>query len=148
MDAAFHALAGSDSAGCVFMGADAPELTAHQILWAVQQISNARYAMIPAHDGGYVLFGLPTGEPTLLHGISWGTPQVAIQTRSLAATHGASIYELPPIHDIDTVEDLMSLLTRLASDPQHPSASVLLRNLAPILRDAKTGHRAAGRDGT
>jgi rSAM/selenodomain-associated transferase 1 len=148
MDAALHALAGPASAGYIFIGADAPELTAHQILWAVQQISNARYVMIPAHDGGYVLLGVPAGWKSLFHGIAWGTPQVAIQTRSLAAAHGASIDELPPIHDIDTVEDLMSLLARLARDPQDASTSILFQNLGLIIDGATSDHRAVGCDGT
>ncbi len=99
--------------GCIFIGADAPELDADHIKWTVDEIRRSRYAMIPAHDGGYVLIGIPSGSKSLFCGISFSTPLVAAQTRQAATRTGMVISELPPLHDIDTHDDLIALLQRL-----------------------------------
>lgn len=99
--------------GCVFLGADAPELTTDHLLWAVREVRNGHCTMIPSHDGGYVLIGIPTGGPALFDGISWSTAMVASQTRAAATRQGMDIKEQPPIADIDHPDDLAALIVRL-----------------------------------
>lgn len=115
--------------GCIFIGADAPELTYDHLAWAVDQVRASRYAMIPAYDGGYVLIGIPDGRAPLFQGISWSTPHVARQTRRAAGRQGVVISERPALHDIDTPEDLADLLQRLGTC-QCAAASALRRQLA------------------
>jgi rSAM/selenodomain-associated transferase 1 len=132
LESARIALANSCCAGCVFIGADAPELTVSHLIWAAQEVRRSRYAMIPARDGGYVLLGIPTGQASLFQDVLWGTSQVAHQTRQIAARQSAAISELPTLHDIDTYADLTGLLERLAANAPDGSAAALRQELAEI----------------
>ena len=140
MEDARHRLSTALNAGCIFIGADAPELTPNQLAWAAAEINCGRYAMIPAHDGGYVLIGVPRFKKTLFEGIAWGTAAVANQTRQAAGEHHDTISELPPMHDIDTYADLTALLNRLSASPE-PWALSLRRRLAELV-----GHATASRE--
>lgn len=140
MEDARHRLSTALNAGCIFIGADAPELTPNQLAWAAAEVNGGRYAMIPAHDGGYVLIGVPRFKKTLFEGIAWGTAAVANQTRQAAAEHHDTISELPPMHDIDTYADLTALLNRLSASPE-PWALSLRRRLAELV-----GHATASRE--
>lgn len=114
LESAWQTLSRAPLAGAIFIGADVPELTADHIIWARDQLREFRHAMIPAHDGGYVLIGIPAGGVSLFQDIAWGTPQVAAQTRWNAAQSESVLSELPPLHDVDTREDLTALQHRLA----------------------------------
>ena len=117
LESAWQTLSRAPLAGAIFIGADVPELTAEHIIWARDQLREFRHAMIPAHDGGYVLIGIPAGGVSLFQDIAWGTPQVADQTRWNAAQSESVLSELPPLHDVDTREDLTALQHRLSSAP-------------------------------
>ncbi len=140
MEDARHRLSSPSHAGCIFIGADAPELMPNQLAWAAAEVNGGRYAMIPARDGGYVLIGVPQFKNTLFKGIAWGTPAVAAQTREAAAEHHDAISELPPMHDIDTFADLTALLNRLSASPE-PLALSLWRRLVELI-----GHETLGRE--
>lgn len=140
LESARIALANRGCAGCVFIGADAPELTVNHLDWAAQEVRRSRYAMIPARDGGYVLLGIPTGRASLFQDVSWGTSQVAHQTRQMAARQGAAISELPTLHDIDTYADLTGLLERLAANTPDAAAAALRQKLAEIADGEPSDH--------
>ncbi len=124
--------------GCVFLGADAPEITSEHILWAVDAVREARCAMVPSPDGGYVLIGIPTGGPELFDGITWSTAQVAAQTRQAAIRQDADIRELPPIADIDRPGDLSELIDRLHASSRSAD-HVLRQQLIGAVRSASNG---------
>ena len=128
----WEALMRASGVGCVFIGADAPEITVQHLSWAAHEIRHSRYAMIPSLDGGYVLLGIPAGGVALFDGISWGTSQVAGQTRRAAAGHGAMLSELPAVHDIDTFADLAALPARLHAT-QAAADAELCRRLTGIM---------------
>jgi rSAM/selenodomain-associated transferase 1 len=140
LESARSALANQYCAGCVFIGADAPELSGHHLIWASQEVRRSRYAMIPAHDGGYVLLGIPAGTVSLFQSVSWGTSQVAHQTRQMATRQGAAISELPALHDIDTYADLTGLLERLATNTRDGTAAALRQKLTEIVDGKQSDH--------
>lgn len=105
------ALASGDAA--IFIGADAPELTVRHLDWAGENLASKDAAIVPAHDGGYVLIGLRPSAVLLFNGIDWGTDKVAMQTRAIARSADLDIGESAPVPDIDTAEDVAGLITRL-----------------------------------
>jgi rSAM/selenodomain-associated transferase 1 len=120
-----NTLAETHAGGCLFLGADAPELTTDQLLWAAREVRRGYCIMIPSNDGGYVVIGMPTGGPALFDGITWSTAMVAAQTREAATRQGAEMKELPPVADIDHPDDLANLLARLQKSSS--SADITLR---------------------
>jgi rSAM/selenodomain-associated transferase 1 len=119
--------------GCVFLGADAPELTTDHLNWAVDQVRQSICAMVPSYDGGYVLIGVPRGSQTLFDGIAWSTPEVAAQSRQAAQRNGLKLTELPPVADIDHHADLIELIARLKTSSCHAD-HILRERLIGILR--------------
>ncbi|MDA8378324.1 MAG: TIGR04282 family arsenosugar biosynthesis glycosyltransferase [Planctomycetia bacterium] len=136
LECARNALANRCCDGYVFIGADAPELTGDHLAWAMDEVRQSRYAMIPAYDGGYVLIGIPSPNDSLFGGISWSTSLVADQTRQAAAKCGLVISELPALHDIDTHQDIIALLDRLVTD-NTASAIALHRQLTGIIATSR-----------
>ena len=132
LEALRQLLAKESGLGCIFIGADAPDLTTNHLAWAVGEIRLSRYAMIPACDGGYVLFGIPAGQVSLFQGIAWGTSRVAQQTRCAALRHNTVISELPALHDIDTYDDLIFLIQRLTAITNIGPPDALRRKLAEL----------------
>ncbi len=118
--------------GCIFLGADAPELMVDQLVWAVTEVRRGHCTMIPSHDGGYVLIGIPTSGPALFDGITWSTAIVATQTREAAARQGVDIKELPPVADIDHPDDLTGLMARLQKSSSSPDIK-LRKELIDVL---------------
>lgn len=119
--------------GCVFLGADAPELTTDHLLWAAGEVRQSQCAMIPSYDGGYVLIGLPRGGQVLLDDIAWSTSQVAAQSRQAAAHNGIALVELPPVPDIDHHDDLIQLIGRLRNSSSHVDR-LLVEELTGVLQ--------------
>ena len=132
LEDAFQRLTAERYAGCIFVGTDAPELSRNDVAWAVQEIYQSCYAMIPAMDGGYVLLGIPAGKVSLFQGIAWGTSRVARQTRIAALRHGMVISELPALHDIDRYDDLIALIHRLNLLADTNALGTLGRRLAEL----------------
>ena len=95
----------------VAIGSDSPDLPAAFIARAVEILrGKADVVLGPADDGGYYLLGMQTMQPTLFERIHWSTEVVAEQTRERAADARLQLAELPPWHDLDTVDDLRALV--------------------------------------
>ena len=62
--------------------------------------------MIPAFDGGYVLFGFKQVAARLFSTIEWSTASVAKVTQQRLAELSWSVALLAPLPDIDEPEDL------------------------------------------
>ena len=62
--------------------------------------------MVPAEDGGYVLLGMNSFDPSLFSSIPWSTSRVAALTRQQISQLGWTLAELPVLPDIDEPEDL------------------------------------------
>jgi len=60
----------------------------------------------PAEDGGYVLIGLAR-DIDVFGGVPWSTSEVMASTCARLAAAGASHVELPPLWDVDTVDDFL-----------------------------------------
>ncbi len=111
--AAFASIAPDPADPVIFIGADAPELSMHHLDWAADNLLTGQAAVVPAHDGGYVLIGVHSSALRLFADIEWGTDKVMSKTMEIAHAAGVSLVQSLPVSDIDTAEDLASLLDRL-----------------------------------
>lgn len=97
----------------LLIGSDCPSLTAAVIQNAAQQLHNSSNkvdsVMIPAFDGGYVLFGFKEIYASLFADIKWSTASVASITQQRIQDLNWSLALLAPLPDIDEPEDLQYL---------------------------------------
>jgi rSAM/selenodomain-associated transferase 1 len=92
------------------MGTDCPALTDVHLRSAASALrEGADVILIPAEDGGYVLIGMRSPQPTLFSGIPWGTNAVLAETRSRVIAQRLVLAERPPLWDVDTDSDLARL---------------------------------------
>ena len=93
----------------ILIGTDCPSLTTIRIRQAAQQLETQDSVMIPAFDGGYVLFGFKQVAARLFSNIEWSTASVAKVTQQRLAELSWSVALLAPLPDIDEPEDLQYL---------------------------------------
>ncbi len=93
----------------ILIGADCPDLNAIRIQEAAQQLTTQDSVMIPAFDGGYVLFGFKQVHASVFTDIEWSTASVADTTLQRLKALGWSAALLEPLLDIDEPEDLQYL---------------------------------------
>ena len=93
----------------ILIGTDCPSLTTIRIRQAAQQLETQDSVMIPAFDGGYVLFGFKQVAARLFSTIEWSTASVAKVTQQRLAELRWSVALLAPLPDIDEPKDLCYL---------------------------------------
>ena len=93
----------------ILIGTDCPSLTTIRIRQAAQQLEIQDSVMIPAFDGGYVLFGFKQVAARLFSTIEWSTASVAKVTQQRLAELSWSVALLAPLPDIDEPKDLRYL---------------------------------------
>lgn len=113
----------------MFIGADAPQITAELLTQAAQILSKTgNFVLGPAEDGGYYLFGGATPVPYAL----WvAVPYSAADTLKIFAgllEPLGLIRYLPTTFDLDTSDDLARLRTELGRQ------KVLLAEQAALVR--------------
>jgi rSAM/selenodomain-associated transferase 1 len=89
----------------VIVGTDAPDLSPELVMQAFARLERFRLVLGPAHDGGYYLVGLNAQEDDIFRSINWGTASVLSQTLTCAIGLGLNHCLLPPLADIDTLQD-------------------------------------------
>lgn len=100
-----------DYSPVVLIGSDSPDLPTEFIARAFALLRAEADAVIgPATDGGYYLLGMRSMHPSLFECIDWSTEAVLAQTRERASAAGLQMADLPPWHDLDTVDDLLALV--------------------------------------
>jgi len=98
-------LQGSDSV--MLIGTDCPGIDSAYLQQAQQALHDHDWVIGPALDGGYVLIGCKNFHAAVLDNMPWSQPDLMQQTRRTIRQIGASLFELPPLHDIDTRDDLL-----------------------------------------
>lgn len=109
-----------DHRHAVLAGSDCPGLEAADFAGAQQALDECDAALVPAHDGGYVLIALRRFDASLFEAVSWGGAAVMEQTRARMRALRWRWRELPARADIDRPEDL----ARLPSWALAPTAAV------------------------
>ena len=91
----------------VLIGTDIPAMSGQYIASAFAAVEQGVDIVIgPAEDGGYVLLGASRVDAGWFEGIDWGSPAVLQQSRQKVSASGASYKELPPLWDVDYLQDL------------------------------------------
>lgn len=107
---------GADRA--LIIGTDAPMIDDALLYAAERKLHDHDVVLGPAYDGGYYLIGVAEPSFELFEGIAWSTDKVLGQTLGIAAEQGHTCALLEPLRDIDTADDLRSVLAALSDD--HP----------------------------
>ena len=93
----------------LIIGTDCTQLTATHLQRAKESLHNFDSILIPATDGGYVLFGLNFFHASLFESIKWSTDTVYAETTERLETLGRTIKIFPSMNDIDEPKDLKFL---------------------------------------
>jgi uncharacterized protein len=119
--------AGADRVTIV--GADTPHVPAASYRRAFALLNGADVVLGPALDGGYYLVAAKAARPELFVGVPMGTEVVLAETLARAARGGLVVALLPPLRDLDRVEDLAAALAAGELDgvpATHAAAAELL----------------------
>ncbi len=93
----------------IVAGSDCPLLTVGHYDRVLQGLQHHDAVIIPALDGGYVLLGLRRWDESLFSDVRWGTETVFQSTVAKLESMGWGWCALPPLPDIDRLEDLVHL---------------------------------------
>jgi rSAM/selenodomain-associated transferase 1 len=123
MDEAFARAFSTVVEEALLIGSDIPGLTTGIIEEAFASLVTKDAVIGPADDGGYYLIGFRknTFTPGIFHDMVWSTSTVCRIT--LDRLHDASrkVHILPELTDVDTVEDLKTLLSQVKGSASEPS---------------------------
>jgi uncharacterized protein len=92
------------------VGADTPHVPIASYQRAFALLDEADVVFGPALDGGYYLVAAKAARPELFAGIPMGTDAVLTETLARATRAGLVVDLLPPLRDLDRVEDLAAAL--------------------------------------
>lgn len=90
----------------MIIGSDAPGLTAHMLIRAASALSDHDAVIGPATDGGYYLIGFASPQPQVFAAMTWSTADVFAETMRRMKGRNLSVFVLPELSDIDTIDDL------------------------------------------
>lgn len=119
-----------------FFGVDSPDLPTGQMGEIKTGFADANVdAMVgPTFDGGYWTLAAKCFDRRLLTGIDWGTSSVYDQTIEAGQNAQLRMGTLGQWHDVDEIEDLRSLSSRLAEQSE-PALVELHERIASALKE-------------
>ena len=117
-----HDLVAAGFSQVLLVGNDVPDVPAACLQEAVRILQEQPQAVVtgPSGDGSYYLLGVTARAgrvPDLLSQVRWGTPDMLNDTEAAALGQGLTVHRVADWHDIDTPEDLATLVERLRTDP-------------------------------
>jgi hypothetical protein len=92
------------------VGADTPHIPQASYRRAFAMLDEVDVVLGPALDGGYYLVAAKASRPELFVGVPMGTDMVLAETLARAASNRLVVALLPPLRDLDRVEDLAAAL--------------------------------------
>jgi hypothetical protein len=103
---------GSGAEQMVMIGTDSPSLPPDSLNEAFLQLNQAETDVVLGRtaDGGYYLIGMREPHRLLFERIRWSTAAVADETCERAAEGGLRLVEIKQWYDLDTTDDLRTLL--------------------------------------
>jgi rSAM/selenodomain-associated transferase 1 len=102
------------------VGADTPHVPVAADTAALDLLDHVDVVLGPATDGGYYLVAAKAPRPELFVGVPMGTGEVLAVTLRRAAAGRLRVALLPPLRDLDRLEDLRAALDagELAGSPR------------------------------
>lgn len=89
----------------IIIGSDCPGINTDLLAEAFNRLKTHDVVVGPALDGGYYLLGLRQMEASLFENMAWSTDTVLPETIRRAEAAGLRITQLPPLSDVDHLED-------------------------------------------
>jgi len=102
----------------VIVGSDCPTITQETITTALTALDGADVVFGPALDGGYYLVAARTPHAGLFRAVPWSSTRTLEVSLARAQEAGLRVALLPPMRDIDTIDDWRAYGERL---PPHLS---------------------------
>jgi S-methyl-5-thioribose kinase len=100
----------------VFVGNDCVELRRDTVSDAFQACRDGKAFVSPAHDGGYVLLGVPPqASSDVFDNIEWSTSLTCVMQIKRLQDTDVPVRISEPANDVDTIEDLRALKERLTN---------------------------------
>lgn len=111
----------------LMLGADAPHLSAAQVVQAFVALEETDAVFVPTRDGGYCAVGL-RAVVDVFSAVPMGGPDVFDRTCRALRAHGLGWRALASTFDVDQLEDARALLELLdAGTGQLPHTTLVLR---------------------
>lgn len=116
----------------ILAGSDVPGLTPAILAEGLESLTETSSCLGPVDDGGYYCIGFHRRgfRPEVLNDMEWSTASVFEQTASSMEKAGLTHHVLPPLTDIDTMEDLETLMAIGVAGPLGPRTLAEARKLA------------------
>jgi rSAM/selenodomain-associated transferase 1 len=91
----------------VLIGMDTPQVTAGILVDAITELARPDCDAVLGHadDGGFWLLGLQRADPALLRDVPMSTSTTGMAQQARLRASGLRVSLLPPLRDVDTVED-------------------------------------------
>jgi|TARA_B100002003_G_scaffold229152_1_gene238205 hypothetical protein len=130
MEGAIRELLDRDYSSVVITGCDIPTLPVEEISRAFGLLEEQDCVLGPCTDGGYYLIGLRCLYPELFSDIPWGTSAVLNLTKKKADVLNLKLGFTTPWFDIDTPDDLRTLLNEKNKRDMSQRTTKLLQTLS------------------
>jgi rSAM/selenodomain-associated transferase 1 len=113
------------------VGMDTPQLTSRAMAEAAERLCSGDAGAIlgPALDGGYWTIGLRRPDPRVFSGVPMSSPYTCAAQRGRLQSLGLRTALLPPLRDVDTIEDAAAV----AQAFPNTEFAAALTSLAPAL---------------
>lgn len=108
--------AGEAKAPAILIGSDSPDLPSRMISEAAMLLQQTDVVFCPATDGGYTLVGMNRLHDGIFDNVAFGSLQTLNQSLDAIQTAGLTCQLLDPWYDVDEVQDLSLLKSRLRTD--------------------------------
>lgn len=97
----------------ITIGNDSPQLKVSHILKAHNELQSKRFVLGPTTDGGFYLMGLHKSqfEAFAFKNLAWQTSSLVNQLSHLVSKQAVKIVLLQRLFDIDTAQDIRSILS-------------------------------------
>ena len=105
-----------DNNRVIIIGTDCAEITTAIIDDAFTELENHDFVIGPANDGGYYLLGMNAFYPEVFEKIEWSTSTVYASTIDRIKAIGKSVYTLPSLNDVDTINDWNNVKHLIATE--------------------------------
>ncbi len=95
----------------LLVGMDTPQVTAQMLIegTALLRIEGVDAVQGDADDGGYWAIGLQRPDPAAFAGVPMSVDHTGAAQRARLAELGLTVADLPPLRDVDTIEDAVAV---------------------------------------
>jgi uncharacterized protein len=136
MSDAFRRVFDSGFREAILVGSDIPDLRPEVLAEGFGALAVSHAVIAPAKDGGYYAVGFRSDgfQPAVFQGMEWSTDSVFTRTCNLMERNRVRYHVLPMGEDVDTLQDLQSLMVRTEGTSQALNSRSCFQNLELRLR--------------